>query len=1020
MRGTGSLKVRLTLIVFTLLCVTTKQAWAKYGGGSGTAEYPYLIYTAEQMNTIGLNYDDYDKHFKLMADIDLSGYTGTAFNIIGVSGNSFRGTFDGNGHKISNFSYYEPGGNDIALFGRFNGTLKNLGLISPDVDAATSTYDWTKGSNIGSLIGQGGGNISGCYVEGGSVSGNSSVGGLAGDFYGGTISDCYSTCSVSSFDNVGGVVGLNGGTITNCNFSGNVSGTRGGIGGLVGQNISTISACHSAGRVTGVPSGYYEGTGGLVGVNGYDGIITYCYSEANVSERYLVGGLVGVNWGQISDCYATGNAHGVMWIGGLVGGNASYIYRCYSTGNASGTSWVGGLVGGSEGGVIIGSFWDRQTSGNTWSVGGTGKTTSQMQTKSIFTSASWDFTTPIWTIEDNDYPRFWWEENILYVPGHYPTIQAAIDAAVDGDIVLVAPGTYTGEGNRDIDFLGKAIAVRSIDPNNPNMVENTIIDCNGSESEPHRGFYFHNGEDADSIVSGLTITNGWSGIGSGIYGNNTLITIKNCVICNNTSKSLKSFGGGIARCNGLIQNCVIKNNEVISGGTVGRGGGIYECQGLISNCTISWNIAREGGGLCNCNGTIENCVISNNEARYNGGGAALCESDFINCLITDNHCRDSSGGGVYGFAGMTKTNLFDCLIENNSAPMGGGVSGIRGKIIRCMIIGNSAFRTTTYSSGKGGGLRDISGEVSNSVIANNQTESSGGALYNSNTNDLIIRNCTLYNNTHSAFYIWQSYIEVNNSIIWNNMSLGLPESQCRYCCIEDWEGGGTGNFSSDPLLEANSYHLLPSSPCIDAGDPNSDFGLEPEPDGGRINMGAYGNTPEATCEGGLVLQSYNRISKTRVGREIFDYEFTITLKNNSDVNVSNVQLELLDASENVTIIDSQVNFAYIAAGQAADSDDTFIIQVDRSVPIDVTKISWRAIYEADGFTLETESLTRIELEDATAGDISGDGKIDFEDLSRLAEMWLWTGQAGEIAEDIFADGIVNFKDFAKIAEGWGN
>ena len=89
--------------------------------------------------------------------------------------------------------------------------------------------------------------------------------------------------------------------------------------------------------------------------------------------------------------------------------------------------------------------------------------------------------------------------NVLLVPNPYPTIQSAINAAVDGDTVIVAPGTYTGLGNRNIDFLGKAITVRS-----ENGPENCIIDCQNSG----RGFYFHTSEGPNSVLDGLTITNG--------------------------------------------------------------------------------------------------------------------------------------------------------------------------------------------------------------------------------------------------------------------------------------------------------------------------------------------------------------------------------------------------------------------------------------------------------------------------------------------------------------------------------
>jgi len=409
--------------------------------GSGTESDPYLIHTAEQLNAIGLFLCEWDKHFKLMGDIDLSGYKGTDFNIIGyyVKRNSpdnkpFTGVFDGNGKKISNFSYTSTDRNDIGLFGHVSGHIKDLGLINPNVDAGT-------GYRVGSLVGRlKEGTINNCYAEGANVAGHDWVGGLVGWNSYGTISNCYSAGSVTGIDNVGGLVGDNGGTITNCYSSGEVSGNWR-VGGLVGWNsYGTITNCYATGSVaghnfvgglvgfnngsitnshsTGTVNGNYS-VGGLVGGNGEYSYITNCYSVGSVSGQACVGGLVGYNSpGTITNCYSTGSVTGHNSVGGLVGWNSSNgtIINCYSIGSVSGDYYVSGLVGDNRG-EVTDSFWDTQTSGQIISDGGTGKTTAEMQTKSTFTDAGWDFvgesvngTEDIWWIlEGREYPRLWCE-----------------------------------------------------------------------------------------------------------------------------------------------------------------------------------------------------------------------------------------------------------------------------------------------------------------------------------------------------------------------------------------------------------------------------------------------------------------------------------------------------------------------------------------------------------------------------------------------------------------------------------
>lgn len=197
----------------------------------------------------------------------------------------------------------------------------------------------------------------------------------------------------------------------------------------------------------------------------------------------------------------------------------------------------------------------------------------------------------------------------IHVPADYQTIQAAIDASLDGDTVLVADGRYKGEGNKNLDFKGKELTLQS-----ENGPKKCIIDC----EDDGRGFYFHNGESEDAFVSGFTITNGRvRDQGGGIYCINSSPTIINCIIINNiaTSNSNNSQGGGIYLGNAgsaTIVNCVIIRNT-----SNYQGGGIYfyNARPSIINCTITRNIAINGGGIYVRHKpapTLYNCILWGN------------------------------------------------------------------------------------------------------------------------------------------------------------------------------------------------------------------------------------------------------------------------------------------------------------------------------------------------------------------------------------------------------------------------
>ncbi len=359
-------KLTIPLLVLLTISFSALPAQAKYGGGTGEPNDPYLIATAEDLNSISLDPNDWDKHFKMTADINMAGYTYTTALIApdtdntnwDFDGTPFTGTFNGSNHTIHNLTIDTAGANNndyLGLFGQLRSSIvvSNLRLENANITGGNHYVGGLCGSN--GDWGYPGGIISDCYFNGSVTCGDISyaVGGLVGFSEYGTISNCYTTGSVSGGDYIGGLVGHNNyGTIFNCyNSNGYVVGgdSSYAVGGLVGYNeYGTVSNCHSNGYVTGGENSY--AVGGLVGEH-YEGSISNCYVTGSVNADEALGSLVGrIYYGSVSNCYSAGTVTGESYtIGGLVGYNYNgTINNCYAADSVSGgdnSARLGGLVG---------------------------------------------------------------------------------------------------------------------------------------------------------------------------------------------------------------------------------------------------------------------------------------------------------------------------------------------------------------------------------------------------------------------------------------------------------------------------------------------------------------------------------------------------------------------------------------------------------------------------------------------------------------------------------------------------
>jgi len=507
---------------------------------------------------------------------------------------------------------------------------------------------------------------------------------------------------------------------------------------------------------------------------------------------------------------------------------------------------------------------------------------------------------------------------IRFVPSQYPTIQAGINAAIDGDTVLVADGTYTGTGNKDLDFLGKALLVTS-----ENGAETCIINCQNDG----RGFYFHSGEDSLSVLSGFTITQGYpDGLGGAIYCINSSPVISRNIIIANTanygggicfescisptvayntisSNSADGIGGGIYCLD--VSGLVITNNTITNNDAMGIGGGIF-CRSsspLISNNTISGNSVSvlSGGGIycdsCSSVTIIGNSVL-NNDAWGSGGGiycSAISDLDISANTINANWAM-SAGGGIYCIS--SNASISGNLITLNNA-FGGGAGILCSNNSSTLISGNAITGNVIDGDGyvNGGGIycANSSAQISLNFITANTVnaeggESGGGGIYCSGVNSSIMDNIISNNTVSSSWEYAQSTgggircsgsgaIIVGN-IISNNEASAGAWGTAGY-------GGGIYSYGANSTIQGNTIFGNQASGYVGLG--GAIYCVNSSP--AIINNTISGNSTLGSgyTGGGLYLSNSNPLVVNCIFWGNINGQISASGSSNPQVTYSNVQ-----------------------------------------------------------------------------------------------------------------------------------
>lgn len=416
-------------------------------------------------------------------------------------------------------------------------------------------------------------------------------------------------------------------------------------------------------------------------------------------------------------------------------------------------------------------------------------------------------------------------------------IQDAIDAAVDGDLVMVANGTYQTGGrivyglltNRVV--INKAIMVQSANGPELTIIQGYQIQTGDTNYNRNiRCVYMTNG----AVLNGFTITGGATYAlgslnaqlsGGGVYCESTSAILTNCILKSNMCVSQFPSSGGGAVYRGTLNNCTLANNLVpTNSANYGvSGGGAF--QSALNGCLIVSNSASFGGGAANS--TLNDSVVKDNRAPFYGStsfGGGIYHSPATNCLITGNFSGTHGGGAEGG-------PLDHCILSNNTcAGFGGG--SFASALYNCLVASNSASR--------GGGVYLAAGTIAHCTIAGNACTDRGGGLAAEGTS-----------------------VRAQNSIIYGNFCTSISATTSNTYLTTP--SNLTNSWVTDPKYvdSLNSdYRLQSNSPCINAGNNmftsgSIDLNSNIRNVGGTVDIGAYEFQSPASVLSYAWAQQYN-------------------------------------------------------------------------------------------------------------------------------------------------------------------